>query len=175
MAKKLAGTLETDVPTAIDRCMDEGFRVKLRLHAGSVCHVELRVQRFEHCPICFEEVDKLIQLPHPSALDGVDVSRHCLCAACNERWSGGCPFCRCPAPMLVSASAVRLTPWRASLTFADRLLSRVRRRSNASRAAAQQQRTCRGCRRGCLQCDPHGLRMWGDDEDADDWFRMENC
>jgi hypothetical protein len=184
---------------ALVRGVEEGYRVTLVVRAvHTKCHAQLSVQRVTLCPICFEPAAQLQQLPHPFAPEQADVSGHRLCAACRERWPGDCPFCRSaplppppkgyvgiwqsdssgelPAATLATrpAHAIggRLSRLRArnlSAYLGARLIPRRIRRSSVPRTASHPRMPCAGCRRGCLECDPDGVRLFGED----DWFRME--
>jgi hypothetical protein len=163
------------------------IRVTVRTVSQNCCRVQLTV--VERCPICFELCDNVEQLPHPFASDSTSVSAHKLCKRCRERWPGECPFCRSaplPPPPVgfvgiyksTSASpdsnalgaAVPLSVDRlherkrrslvARVTW--RVFPRMRRATSAGAIAAR--RPCRGCKHGCLECDPRGDLL-----DPDDW------
>ena len=167
------------------------FYVRLDLSVvADGCHARLDVMHI--CHICFESVPagSLLLLPHPFAAADANLSGHRMCADCHERHRGKCPFCRSPplAPPPKGFVGVWLPPAdevlhtarakeaasarsrRASAVarFASQLLwlhkrshgRASKRRSRAPSAPAM----CRGCKYGCLQCDPNGDRM-----NLEDW------
>ena len=165
--------------------------VALDLHAADDrCHVQLTIRRLQTCPICFELSDDMIQLPHPFANSSADVSGHKLCVRCVDRWPGDCPFCRsaplpppphgfkgiwrCSASSSMEDVAAQAVPPEDAPHVRRRrslwsLLPKLHR-SSGTHMLTQQARPprpqppCRGCRHGCLECDPSGLLI-----DPDAW------
>lgn len=174
-----------------NRTMALDHVVALDLHAADDrCHVQLTIRRLQTCPICFELSDDMIQLPHPFANSSADVSGHKLCVRCVDRWPGDCPFCRsaplpppphgfkgiwrCSASSSMEDVAAQAVPPEDAPHVRRRrslwsLLPKLHR-SSGTHMLTQQARPprpqppCRGCRHGCMECDPSGLLI-----DPDAW------
>ena len=80
---------------------DSSCRVRIRCTAvANMARVGYRVSvsgsvepQLLQCPVCLEDADDILQLPHAFPVEG-DISEHKLCGSCRARWTCGCPFCR---------------------------------------------------------------------------------